>query len=90
MPTVTAEQKKEKIARFGKDEKDTGSAKVQVAILTERIASLTEHVKKNKKDNHSRRGLLILVSKRRRLLSYMQRVDLDGYRKLVADLDLRR
>ncbi|HMM48515.1 MAG TPA: 30S ribosomal protein S15 [Miltoncostaeaceae bacterium] len=71
-------------------ESDTGSPQVQIAILTERINQLTEHLKTHKKDHHSRRGLLKLVGRRRRLLSYLQRVDLDGYRELTKKLGLRR
>ena len=69
---------------------DTGSPQVQVAILTERINSLTEHLKEHKHDHHSRRGLLMMVGRRRRLLNYLQRVDLDGYRALIEKLGLRR
>lgn len=68
---------------------DTGSTRVQVALLTERINSLTEHFRTHAKDHHSRRGLLMMVSKRRRLLDYMRRTDLDGYRQLIAELGLR-
>jgi small subunit ribosomal protein S15 len=90
MATITAEKKIELTAKFGKNEKDTGSSKVQVAILTERIRNLTEHVKANKKDNHSTRGLILLVSQRRRLLKYMQNNDLNGYRELIKELGLRK
>lgn len=69
---------------------DTGSPQVQVAILTERINSLTEHLKAHKHDHHSRRGLLMMVGRRRRLLNYLQRTDLDGYRALIERLGLRR
>lgn len=69
---------------------DTGSPEVQVAILTERINQLTEHLKEHKHDHHSRRGLLMMVGRRRRLLNYLQRVDLDGYRALIERLGLRR
>ena len=69
---------------------DTGSPQVQVAILTERINQLTEHLKEHKHDHHSRRGLLMMVGRRRRLLNYLQRVDLDGYRALIEKLGLRR
>ncbi len=69
---------------------DTGSPQVQVAILTERINQLTEHLKEHKHDHHSRRGLLMMVGRRRRLLNYLQRVDLDGYRALIERLGLRR
>lgn len=71
-------------------ETDTGSPEVQVAILTERINYLTEHLKIHKKDNHSRRGLLKMVGRRRRLLDYLQKVDVERYRKIIADLNLRR
>lgn len=69
---------------------DTGSAQVQVAILTERITQLTEHLKDHKHDHHSRRGLLMMVGRRRRLLNYLQRTDLEGYRALIEKLGLRR
>lgn len=69
---------------------DTGSPQVQVAILTERINSLTEHLKAHRHDHHSRRGLLMMVGRRRRLLNYLQRSDLDGYRALIEQLGLRR
>lgn len=78
------------IADHRRHDSDTGSPQVQVAILTERINELTEHLKVHKKDHHSRRGLLKLVGRRRRLLSYLQRVDLDGYRELTKKLGLRR
>jgi len=68
---------------------DTGSTRVQVALLTERINSLTEHFRTHAKDHHSRRGLLMMVSKRRRLLDYMRRTDLEGYRQLISELGLR-
>jgi len=70
-------------------ESDTGSTRVQVALLTERIKYLDDHFRKHKNDHHSRRGLLKMVGKRRRLLNYMKRTDVEGYRKLVADLGLR-
>ena len=78
------------IAKFGKNEKDTGATEVQIALLTERINQLTEHCKKFKKDKSSQRGLLILVGQRRRLLKYIQRVNLEGYRKLIGELGLRK
>ncbi|MDP2361688.1 MAG: 30S ribosomal protein S15 [bacterium] len=81
---------KEIAAKFGKSETDTGSAAVQIALLSERIKELTEHVKIHTKDHHTRRGLLMLVGKRRRLQTYLERVDLDGYRRLIQDLGLRR
>lgn len=88
--TATKEKTAEIVGKFGKTEKDTGSTEVQVALLTARINHLTEHLREHKKDHHSRRGLLKLVGKRRRLLDYMRDRDLDGYRKLIADLGLRR
>jgi small subunit ribosomal protein S15 len=75
--------------RQGKAPADTGSTRVQVALLTERINSLTDHFRTHAKDHHSRRGLLMMVSKRRRLLDYMQRTDLEGYRQLITELGLR-
>ncbi len=81
---------KELAAKFGKNEQDTGAAGVQVALLTERIKELTEHVKAHPKDHHTRRGLLMLVGKRRRLQLYLERVDLAGYRSLIQELGLRR
>ena len=88
--TVTAERKQELVARFGKAERDTGSAEVQIALLTERINDLTQHLRTHSKDHHSRRGLLMMVGKRRRLLNYLQRKDLEGYRALIRELGLRR
>jgi small subunit ribosomal protein S15 len=87
---LTSERKREVAGRFGASERDTGSAKVQVALLTERINHLTEHLREHRGDHHSRRGLLRLVGRRRRLLSYLQRRDLEGYRALIKDLGLRR
>ena len=84
------EGKLEIVRKFGRDEKDTGSAEVQIALLTSRINELTEHLRFHKKDHHSRRGLLSLVGRRRRLLDYLARTDLESYRKLIADLGLRR
>jgi small subunit ribosomal protein S15 len=81
---------KQVVARkFGMHATDTGSTRVQIAVLTERINYLTEHFRTHKKDHHGRRGLLMLVSKRRRLLDYMKRTDLEGYRKLIGELGLR-
>ena len=88
--TLTVEDKQEIVARFGKDENDTGSTQVQVALLTQRINDLTEHLREHKHDHHSRRGLLMLVGQRRRFLNYLQKSDLEGYRKLVRDLGLRK
>ena len=86
---VSKERKAELIKEFGKDANDSGSAEVQVAILTERIRELTEHVKVHKKDHHTRRGLLMLVGKRRRLLSYIKERDIENYRQLIAKLGVR-
>jgi small subunit ribosomal protein S15 len=88
--TLTKERKQELIGRFGSSDQDTGSAAVQIALLTERINELTEHLRQHTKDHHSRRGLLMLVGKRRRLLRYLESTDLDRYRGLVAELGLRR
>jgi small subunit ribosomal protein S15 len=88
--TLTVDQKQEIVSKHGKDAADTGSAEVQIALLTARIEELTEHLRTHKKDHHSRRGLLMLVGKRRRLLDYLQRTDLDGYRALIKELGLRR
>ena len=83
-------KKQEIIAKFGKNENDTGSTEVQIALLTERINHLNEHLKLNKNDNHSRRGLMKMVGARRSLLKYLQEIDIERYRKIVADLDLRK
>jgi len=83
------EAKAKTIDGFKLHERDTGSADVQIALLTQRINHLTEHLQKNKKDHGSRRGLLMMVGKRRRLLRYLERTDLDRYRALVAELGLR-
>jgi small subunit ribosomal protein S15 len=88
--TLTLEAKREIVGRFGKSEADTGSTEVQVALLTARINELTEHLREHKKDHHSRRGLLMLVGQRRRLLNYLNRTDLDRYRELIRELGLRR
>ena len=88
--TLTQERKAELTKQFGKDARDTGNTRVQVALLTERINQLTEHLRGHQKDHHSRRGLLMLVGHRRRLLNYMQRSDLEGYRELIKELGLRR
>jgi small subunit ribosomal protein S15 len=87
---LTKEKKLELIQRFGRSAQDTGSPEVQIAILTEHINQLTEHLRTHVKDNHSRYGLLKLVGKRKRLLSYLQRVDIMRYRKLIAELDIRK
>ena len=88
--SLTAEAKREIVAKHGRGDADTGSTEVQVALLTARINELTEHLREHKKDHHSRRGLLMLVGKRRRLLRYLERSDVERYRALVADLGLRR
>ena len=88
--SITAERKHEVIADNARSAADTGSAEVQVAILTERIVNLTEHFKTHKKDNHSRRGLLKLVSQRRRLLDHLNKTDAERYQAIVAKLGLRR
>ena len=88
--TLTVEEKREVVQQFGKSETDTGSPEVQIALLTRRINHLTEHLREHKHDHHSRRGLLMLVGQRRRLLHYLQRRDLDRYRALIAELGLRR
>jgi small subunit ribosomal protein S15 len=87
---LLTEKKADLVGRFRTHETDTGSPEVQIALLTERITSLTEHFKTHAKDHHSRRGLLRMVSKRRRLLDYLKRANLDRYRKLVAALNLRK
>ncbi|TCT41095.1 30S ribosomal protein S15 [Martelella mediterranea] len=88
--SITAERKAEIIKEYATKENDTGSPEVQVAILTERITNLTEHFKDHKKDNHSRRGLLKLVSSRRSLLDYLKRIDESRYTALIGRLGLRR
>jgi small subunit ribosomal protein S15 len=88
--SLTVERKREIVERFGKTGEDTGSTEVQVALLTERINGLTEHLREHRKDHHSRRGLLMLVGQRRRLLNYLRRSDLDRYRTLIGELGLRR
>jgi small subunit ribosomal protein S15 len=88
--TITAERKTEVVREHARAEGDTGSPEVQVAILTERIRNLTEHFKGHKKDNHSRRGLLMLVNKRRALLDYLRKSDGDRYLALIAKLGLRK
>jgi small subunit ribosomal protein S15 len=88
--TLTAEAKRDIVARHGRGDGDTGSTEVQVALLTARINDLTQHLREHRKDHHSRRGLLMLVGKRRRLLKYLQRADIDRYRSLIRELGLRR
>jgi small subunit ribosomal protein S15 len=88
--TLTSERKQELVEKFGESTSDTGRAEVQIALLTERINSLTQHLRVHRKDHHSRRGLLMLVGQRRRLLNYLQRADLERYRALVRELGLRK
>ncbi|MBV9817355.1 MAG: 30S ribosomal protein S15 [Solirubrobacterales bacterium] len=87
---LTQERKRELVARFGGGDADTGRTEVQVALLTERINGLTDHLRTHRKDHHSRRGLLMLVGRRRRFLNYLQRNDLERYRTLIRELGLRR
>ena len=88
--SLTVDAKREIVGKFGKSDADTGSPEVQIALLTARINHLTEHLRAHKHDHHSRRGLLMLVGQRRRLLNYLQRKDLDRYRGLIQELGLRR
>lgn len=88
--STSKEKKQEIIAQHRLHESDTGSPEVQIALLTERINHLTEHLKVHKKDFHSRRGLLKMVGQRRRLLDYLMKTDIEGYRQLIAELGLRR
>ena len=87
---MTKERKQEIINTYKRDEKDTGTSEVQIALLTERITELTEHLKVHPKDNHSRRGLLKMVGKRRSLLNYLARTDLERYRDIAQKLSLRK
>ena len=88
--TLTKEAKQELVGTYGHSAADTGSTEVQVALLTRRIEQLTEHLRTHRKDHHSRRGLLKLVGRRRRLLNYLQKRNLEGYRTLIKELGLRR
>ncbi len=87
---LTKERKNELVKKFGTHDKDSGKAEVQIAILTETINQLSSHFDVNKKDHHSRRGLLKMVGKRRRLLAYLQKVDITRYRTIVKELELRK
>ena len=87
---LTAEQKKEILGQYGLHDTDTGSPEAQVALLTKRIIDLTEHLKMHKHDHHSRRGLLLLVGQRRRLLNYLNKSDIERYRSIIERLGLRR
>ena len=88
--TLTADKKREIVAEYGRGEADTGSTEVQVALLTARINELTEHLREHRKDHHSRRGLLMLVGRRRRLLDYLKKKDDARYQALIGRLGLRR
>lgn len=87
---ITKEKKSENVKKFGKSGNDTGSTPVQIALLTERIKDLSAHLKANKKDNSSTRGLLKMVGQRRRLLNYLKKKDLTGYTTILKQLDLRK
>lgn len=87
---LTAEEKQEIIAKYATHEGDTGSPEVQVALLSKRIADLTEHLKEHRHDHHSRRGMQLMIGDRRRLLDYLKRVDINRYRSLIERLGLRR
>ena len=87
---ITKEQKSELLKKFGKSEKDSGKPEVQIAILTASINSLSEHFEAHKKDHHSRLGLLKMVGKRRRLLDYLMKRDIERYRKIIQELDIRK
>ena len=87
--SISKERTAELIKEFGKSAQDSGSAEVQVAILSERIRNLTEHLKVHKKDNHTRRGLMMLIGKRRGLLKYIKNRDIDAYRELIKKLGIR-
>lgn len=88
--SISAEQKKEIISKYARGEGDTGSAEIQVALLTARITNLSDHFKSNIHDHHSRQGLLKMVSSRRKMLDYLKKTDINRYRDLIADLGLRR
>lgn len=87
---ISKEKKQDIINAYGRNANDTGSPEVQIALLTERIAELTEHLKDNKKDHHSRRGLLKMVGQRKGLLEYLKKTNVEGYRELIARLGLRK
>lgn len=88
--STTKEKKKKTISDYRRDKHDTGSPEVQIALLTERINQLSEHFKTNAKDHHSRYGLIKMVGQRKRLLSYLNRINPESYKKLIARLDLRK
>ncbi|MBP3889165.1 MAG: 30S ribosomal protein S15 [Cellulosilyticum sp.] len=87
---MTKERKQELIAKYGRGTNDTGSPEVQIALLTERINHLTDHLRTHKKDHHSRRGLLMMVGKRRGLLDYLIKTDIERYRSIIAELGIRK
>ncbi len=87
---MTKEEKLEIIKKFGKDEKDSGKSEVQIALLTKRINDLTSHFDAHKKDHHSRRGLMMMVGKRRRLLDYLMKKDIERYRTIIKELNIRK
>ncbi len=87
---LAKEAKASIVAEYGKNEDDTGSTEVQVALLTAKIQTLSEHLRSNKKDHHGRRGLLVMVGRRKRLLSYLEKTDYEGYKALIGRLGLRR
>jgi len=88
--SITKDDKVEIIKSYGSNDNDTGRSEVQVALLTKRIANLTEHLKEHKHDHHTRRGLVMMVGKRRRLLNFLERTQLDRYREIIKALNLRR
>ncbi len=88
--SLTVEETKQITEKYGKSGSDTGSSKVQIALLTERLGRLNEHFKTHKHDNHSRRGLLLMVGQRKRMLRYLHSRDAEGYRSLIADLGIRK
>ncbi|MGN1125352.1 MAG: 30S ribosomal protein S15 [Candidatus Gastranaerophilaceae bacterium] len=87
--SINLKNKQEIVKKFGANEKDTGSAEVQIAMLSQKISELTEHMKSNKKDFSTKRGLLMMVGKRKRLLAYLKDINLDGYRALIKKLKIR-
>ena len=88
--SITKDEKTEIVKSYGTNDNDTGRSEVQVALLTKRIANLTEHLKEHKHDHHTRRGLVMMVGKRRRLLNFLERTQLDRYREIIKALNLRR
>ncbi len=87
---MTKEEKLELVKQYGKNEKDSGKSEVQIALLTKRINDLTEHFNAHKKDHHSRRGLMMMVGKRRRLLDYLMKKDIERYRSIIKELNIRK